>query len=386
MRFKEAIAGSFDKVKQGSWIHFSDHDRVEINLSPSHNDPLGIYLFPASFTPKGHWKNFKFKYEVVVDSSLHVLDLGEMNAKKAIELAAKAKIPFDAQMQAFVEKTTNVGGQFWAYLKDVSHGNQATFTKLIRRMGFDAVFDDVGAIHMDEVQLIVLDPAKIKITKKETMRFKETVYAKYTVLAADVVTLYHGSHDPKLTEVKDRVTAGLDFGGIFASQNRNAAASHGEYVYQIELARDEILDDIPDTEQVLSIILHSTSLNASDYEKGKDDEEYEFDLNLLTSAIIDEEDLFSFSNWVDFGAFSSLMKKEDKDEESTQHEIEKTLEQRILGLFGKGDLGEASWEAQTIRGKIARKLGYKAVSTKDEHGTSYIVLPGVKLTLLTEDA
>lgn len=158
--------------------------------------------------------------------------------------------------------------------------------------------------------------------------------------------------------LKKRCTAGLDFGGIFASQNRNAAASHGEYVYQIELARNEILDDIPDTEQVLSIILHSTSLNASDYEKGKDDEEYEFDLNLLTSAIIDEEDLFSFSN---------------------------TLEQRILGLFGKGDLGEASWEAQTIRGKIARKLGYKAVSTQDEHGTSYIVLPGVKLTLLTED-
>lgn len=199
------------------------------------------------------------------------------------------------------------------------------------------------------------------------MRFKEAVYAKYMVLAEDIETLYHGSSNPNLTEVKDLgATSGLDFGGIFASQNRDAASSHGQYVYEIKLDRNEILDDIPDTEQVLSIILDNTQLDADDYERGKDDEEYEFDLKLLTSAIIDEENLHSLSGWV---------------EPHTHHKSTKTLEERIMRLLGASDLGDASWEAQIIRGKIARKLGYKAVSTQDEHGTSYLVLPGVKLTL-----
>lgn len=43
------------------------------------------------------------------------------------------------------------------------------------------------------------------------------------------------------------------------------------------------------------------------------------------------------------------------------------------------DLGEASWKAQRLRGEVAKDLGYQAVETSDEHGTSYLVLPGASI-------
>lgn len=52
----------------------------------------------------------------------------------------------------------------------------------------------------------------------------------------------------------------------------------------------------------------------------------------------------------------------------------------VLRIFEQDTLGEASWEAQRIRGRIAAKLGYQAVEMEDEHGISYLITPGVKLT------
>lgn len=44
-----------------------------------------------------------------------------------------------------------------------------------------------------------------------------------------------------------------------------------------------------------------------------------------------------------------------------------------------GDWGEFLWEAQRVRGRVARALGYDAVEMDDEFGTSYLVFPGVGL-------
>ena len=50
-----------------------------------------------------------------------------------------------------------------------------------------------------------------------------------------------------------------------------------------------------------------------------------------------------------------------------------------LKLLKSTDLGEASWEAQRLRGVIAKKQGFHAVAMPDEHGTSYLVLPPAKI-------
>lgn len=46
----------------------------------------------------------------------------------------------------------------------------------------------------------------------------------------------------------------------------------------------------------------------------------------------------------------------------------------------QGDLGELDWDVQRETARMADWLGYKAVAVEDEHGTSYIVLPGANLT------
>lgn len=210
-------------------------------------------------------------------------------------------------------------------------------------------------------------------------------YLKKIQVCAAKKVLYHGSKSPDLTVVQDSGNPGLDFGGIFASPNWSAASSHGRYVYKIELDQKDCLYDIPETPKVMKIILDNTYLDPNDYEGGKNDDEYQFDLDLLTSLILEEKNMFSLHSWIDFRQFEEISQADNEDERYQAAEnIEKALEKRIQALFGKDNLGEASWEVQIIRGKIAKKLGYKAVSTEDEHGTSYLVLPGVRLEVYEE--
>lgn len=43
------------------------------------------------------------------------------------------------------------------------------------------------------------------------------------------------------------------------------------------------------------------------------------------------------------------------------------------------DLAEQGWRFQMLRGKLAAALGYTSVEMLDEHGTSYLCLPGCKI-------
>ena len=48
----------------------------------------------------------------------------------------------------------------------------------------------------------------------------------------------------------------------------------------------------------------------------------------------------------------------------------------MLSAFLADDIAEADWDAQKMRGEIARYFGFIAVEMSDEHGTSYLVLSG----------
>ena len=52
-------------------------------------------------------------------------------------------------------------------------------------------------------------------------------------------------------------------------------------------------------------------------------------------------------------------------------------DENILGKHGY-EPGEASWEAQRLRGRIARDQGYDAVAMDDEFGVSYLIPAGSK--------
>lgn len=48
------------------------------------------------------------------------------------------------------------------------------------------------------------------------------------------------------------------------------------------------------------------------------------------------------------------------------------------------DLAQQGWEHQRLRGKLAAKLGYTSVEMRDEHGTTWLCLPGCKIEVVAK--
>jgi hypothetical protein len=91
---------------------------------------------------------------------------------------------------------------------------------------------------------------------------------------------------------------------------------------------------------------------------------------------------------LDYNKSIATLKKEfpDADAEKIDLLYEITAEDRNvfamdenpLDEYGFDDLGEASWEAQRIRGKIAADQDFDAIAMNDEHGISYLIPHGSK--------
>ena len=155
--------------------------------------------------------------------------------------------------------------------------------------------------------------------------------------------LYHGSYAQDLKIVLPKQDL---FHGIFFTASKHAAESHGDYVYAIEINDDEILNArlIEQNEKSKQIVreLYSEST----------DEELEEIISLASGSI----NIWNEENEMSLSRLSDILRV------SCEIEI-------------------IDWECQNVAGYIAEKLGYKAVALRDEHGTSYLVLPGNKIML-----
>ncbi len=160
----------------------------------------------------------------------------------------------------------------------------------------------------------------------------------------DTIELFHGSPDANLSAVDPRVES--IFGGVFASTSRNAAASHtghleaGGHIYSAKIPRDSVLT------------------------------QHDFDHELEPDRV--KAALRKSMPW---------LRDEDYDAayEAVIEDRVNDLDVEELARIFKAEIGEAGWEAQRIRGQVARNLGFKAVEMVDEHGTSYLILPGASL-------
>lgn len=139
----------------------------------------------------------------------------------------------------------------------------------------------------------------------------------------NTTTLFHGSPET-ITEIHGE---GL-FGGLFASANCAAAKSHGATLHVIESPR------------------HLT----------------DFALNYEVE-----------------GAYDVALELVDGDEATADAIMSKRCE-----ALDDSD-GEQGWEFQRLRGELARRLGYTSVEMEDEHGTTYLCLPGCTIRLATDD-
>ena len=166
------------------------------------------------------------------------------------------------------------------------------------------------------------------------------------ILGEKTKILYHGTNI-KLDRIKDATGGWVEFGGIFANDDLEVAESHGKFIYEMELPYSAIL-----TQQELDYHIDANRLEKILVNETGIDLDNKDDLDVLWKAVIDDEP--------------------DIDNSDRLIEI----------LRPNGDVGVAGLEAQALRGKIAKTLGYKAVEMLDEHGKSYLVLPSVEIKLI----
>ncbi|WP_051553480.1 zincin-like metallopeptidase domain-containing protein [Desulfobulbus elongatus] len=156
------------------------------------------------------------------------------------------------------------------------------------------------------------------------------------------VRLYHGGN-AGLSEIKGGFGPGNPFGGLFFNSSREAAASHNDgHMYVVDIPKSRIL-----TQHDLS---------------------YEIDAEKVETALRDAMHWIESSEDYDVAYEAVIDDRTDRIDDDD-----------LLRVFREDTVGEATWEAQRIRGEVARLLGYHAVAMSDEHGTSYLVLPGVEV-------
>lgn len=144
--------------------------------------------------------------------------------------------------------------------------------------------------------------------------------------------LFHGSYSDTAPVIKVGAfalgTADNVFDGLFASAEADIASSHGDYVhaYSIkDVADNSVLNDrIEDVMQYLR----------------REVEAEEEQIEALACALADDECDDSFEDI----------------------------------LSPRSCTGNASWEMQRLRGRVAAHLGFDAVEMEDEHGTSYLIV------------
>jgi hypothetical protein len=135
---------------------------------------------------------------------------------------------------------------------------------------------------------------------------------------------FHGSPD-EISEIRDSGT----FGGIFASPSAASARSHGPVLHIVRSPRP----------------LTNYALN------------YEID-----------------------GAYDVALDIAGGDERIADAIM--TAECAALDDCEPCEAGEQSWEFQRLRGVLAARLGYTSVEMRDEHGTTWLCLPGCEITVL----
>lgn len=158
--------------------------------------------------------------------------------------------------------------------------------------------------------------------------------------ADDMIDLYHGSYKP-VEAIND---SGV-FGGLFASGRKEAAASHGKFLHKITLGKDEVLTQ--------------SDLN------------YSLDYEDVKKALTKHLKVKTPSDDQLETAWKAVIEDKANDGSIDEDELSQVL-------WGDG-AAELGWEAQRVRGQVAKALGFKAVEMSDEHGTSYLVLPGAPL-------
>lgn len=188
----------------GQWVHYSDQTMLSINPRPFHQDPLGIFCFPAKFTPQTHmWQNRAYKFVLTLKPDSRILDLARITDAELAGLlqatgatadfaATNAQYPLKGQHEDPAAYHSERHHRAWASMRNrmilaAGAGGRARWNKLIRDRGWDAVFDDIKAIHSAEVQLLIVNPRVIATVDRQ--RQGTSGFAAMQVVVGDLRAL-----------------------------------------------------------------------------------------------------------------------------------------------------------------------------------------------------
>jgi hypothetical protein len=159
--------------------------------------------------------------------------------------------------------------------------------------------------------------------------------------------LFHAGSDPTKGGFFDKVPSGGVFDGFFALPERYGSYGTGARYYA----------DVADNK-----ILKTYDLN------------YNIPYEKVSKALENVSGIKSGDSRFD-GLWKAVV--EDK--------ADKVDLSNVLNLSSSDSIGDAMWEAQRLRGRLAKKLGYDAVEMADENGTSYLITSGTKLNRDVDD-
>ncbi|QRS18173.1 AcrIF11 family anti-CRISPR ADP-ribosyltransferase [Klebsiella oxytoca] len=141
--------------------------------------------------------------------------------------------------------------------------------------------------------------------------------------------LFHGSYESESPVIKIgayAMTGDNVFDGIFASDDAEIAGSHGRFVHTYSV--ENVADNVILNERIDDVIAFLRAELECD------------DVEALAYALADDECDDSFAYM----------------------------------LSPRSCTGDAGWEMQRLRGRVAAHLGFDAVEMEDEHGTSYLIV------------
>lgn len=177
---------------------------------------------------------------------------------------------------------------------------------------------------------LIIYPSTNIYKKKNLEQYK--IYHQTINKDADI--FFHGAVDP----VEGDVIKEGYFHGMFYSSSRNSALGHGDRIYISEVNEDDII-----------------SAKSLAYEDGVYEifeKKYGDDAELIYDLTTESRNIWNLN-------------EEEK--------------QKVYELLGCTDEADADFMIQKEAALVADELGYKAVAVEDEHGTSYIILPGNKV-------
>lgn len=170
--------------------------------------------------------------------------------------------------------------------------------------------------------------------ESDLVKLKEQNQEYYQTINKDADIFFHGAVDP----VEGDVIKEGYFHGMFYSSSRNSALGHGDRIYISEVNEDDII-----------------SAKSLAYEDGVYEifeKKYGNDAELIYDLTTESRNIWNLN-------------EEEK--------------QKVYELLGCTDEADADFMIQKEAALVADELGYKAVAVEDEHGTSYIILPGNKV-------